>query len=111
MLVACFSPAHLTCSPHSSPLGHRWQKHEGLERSVQYTAAGGLYISILTDQVQAVLSLVLLFVAYIYVAATFREPLGPLPSDLGTGNYTGKLSEVLLCPQNRPAKEALEASA
>lgn len=57
--------------------------------SLQYTAAGGLYISILTDQVQAVLSLVLLFVAYIYVAATFREPLGPLPSELGTGNYTG----------------------
>ncbi|KAK9858885.1 hypothetical protein WJX84_001389 [Apatococcus fuscideae] len=57
-----------------------------------YTAAGGLYISILTDQVQAVLSLVLLFVAYIYVAATFREPLGPLPAELGTGNYTGMAS-------------------
>ena len=63
---------------------------------MQYTAAGGLYISILTDQVQAVLSLVLLLVAYIYVAATFREPLGPLPSELGTGNYTGK-QKLILC--------------
>ncbi|KAK9858888.1 hypothetical protein WJX84_006937, partial [Apatococcus fuscideae] len=61
-----------------------------------YTAAGGLYISILTDQVQAVLSLVLLLVAYIYVAATFREPLGPLPPELSADNKLGTASIAIV---------------
>jgi len=40
-----------------------------------YTAYGGLLVSIVTDQVQAILSLLILAVVTIYVAATFREDL------------------------------------
>ncbi|RKO90676.1 hypothetical protein BDK51DRAFT_43350 [Blyttiomyces helicus] len=48
-----------------------------------YTAAGGLYVSIITDQIQAILSLFLLAVVAIFVAVTYRpEDLGPLPDAL-----------------------------
>lgn len=52
--------------------------------SMLYTAGGGLYVSIVTDQVQAGLSLVLLAIVAIYVAVTFREKLPvPVPKYLG----------------------------
>jgi SSS family solute:Na+ symporter len=54
-----------------------------------YTAAGGLYISILTDVVQGMISVFLLLLLYGYVASTFRPgPLPPLNHKLGS-NYWG----------------------
>jgi len=54
-----------------------------------YTAAGGLYISILTDVVQGMISVFLLLLLYAYVAATFRPGhLPPLNHELGP-NYWG----------------------
>ncbi|KAI8800337.1 hypothetical protein BJ742DRAFT_841981, partial [Cladochytrium replicatum] len=54
-----------------------------------YTAYGGLYVSILTDVVQAVMTVILLVVIYIYVAVTFRPTeLPPLNQTLGP-NYLG----------------------
>lgn len=47
---------------------------------------GGLFVSIVTDQVQAVLSLTLIAVLTVYVAVTFRAPLPqPLPNDVNEG--------------------------
>lgn len=54
-----------------------------------YTAVGGLYVSIITDVGQAALSLVLLFIVYLYVAVAYRPgPLPPLDNELGP-NYWG----------------------
>ncbi len=54
-----------------------------------YTAAGGLLVSIWTDQAQAMLSLLLILAASIYLGCQFREPLRrPLPEALGI-NYSG----------------------
>ncbi|KAF9957585.1 hypothetical protein BGZ70_009472 [Mortierella alpina] len=55
-----------------------------------YTAAGGLYVSILTDVAQGVFGVLLLFVMAIYVAVTYRpESLPtPLPAEIGP-NYLG----------------------
>lgn len=65
--------------------------------SMAYTAAGGLYVSIITDQWQAILSILAVAVIFIYVAATFDEKLGRLPKlsgdymdyDLSFDNYYG----------------------
>lgn len=47
-----------------------------------YTAYGGLFISILTDQVQGIAVSLLFSICVIYVAADFRYPLPtPFPSD------------------------------
>ncbi|KAJ9528615.1 hypothetical protein QJQ45_020409, partial [Haematococcus lacustris] len=52
--------------------------------TMSYTAYGGLYISILTDQIQAMLTILFIAILSIFVAATFREPLEtPLPESLG----------------------------
>ncbi|GFH29013.1 predicted protein, partial [Haematococcus lacustris] len=52
--------------------------------TMAYTAYGGLYISILTDQIQAMLTILFIAILSIFVAATFREPLEtPLPESLG----------------------------
>lgn len=57
-----------------------------------YTAIGGLYVSMITDAAQACLTIVLLLIVYIYVAATFRPgPLPPLNAELGP-NYWGYAS-------------------
>lgn len=57
-----------------------------------YTAAGGLLVSIWTDQGQAILSLLFILVASLYLAATFRHPLvSPLPENLGA-NYAGEVN-------------------
>lgn len=54
-----------------------------------YTAAGGLLVSIWTDQAQAMLSVVLILAACIYLGVEFREPLRhPVPENLGI-NYSG----------------------
>ena len=55
-----------------------------------YTAAGGLYVSILTDVAQGVFGVLLLLIMAVYVAVTFRpESLPtPLPEMLGP-NYFG----------------------
>ncbi|KAF9205236.1 hypothetical protein BGZ49_004306 [Haplosporangium sp. Z 27] len=55
-----------------------------------YTAAGGLYVSILTDVGQGVFGILLLVIIYIYVSFTYRPnhlPI-PLPEELGP-NYWG----------------------
>ncbi|KAK9811347.1 hypothetical protein WJX72_002216 [[Myrmecia] bisecta] len=66
--------------------------------AMAYTAYGGLYVSIVTDQAQAVLSVILLAVLFIFVAVTFRQPLPhPLPSYLGPSNYSG-LSSIAVMP-------------
>ena len=58
---------------------------------------GGLYISIVTDQVQAIATIVLVTILSIYVAVTFRAPLPkPLPNDkdgnIGYNPWTGYVS-------------------
>ncbi|KAF9369371.1 hypothetical protein BGX21_005991, partial [Mortierella sp. AD011] len=55
-----------------------------------YTAAGGLYVSILTDVAQGVFGILLLLIMAVYVAVTYRpESLPtPLPEELGP-NYWG----------------------
>lgn len=62
-----------------------------------YTAAGGLFVSIITDQFQGIFSILLLLVTMIYVAATFRlpDPLPPLPPTLDA-NYAGWSSIVTM---------------
>ncbi|KAG0003246.1 hypothetical protein BGZ80_005831 [Entomortierella chlamydospora] len=62
-----------------------------------YTAAGGLYVSILTDVGQGVFGILLLIIMYIYVAATYRPdhlPI-PLPEELGP-NYWGWAAMVAM---------------
>jgi len=55
-----------------------------------YTAAGGLYVSILTDVAQGLFGVGLLIIMAVYVAVTFRpvELPTPLPDGLGP-NYWG----------------------
>ncbi|KAG0300212.1 hypothetical protein BGZ98_009363 [Dissophora globulifera] len=55
-----------------------------------YTAAGGLYVSILTDVAQGLFGILLLVIMGIYVAVTYRpaELPTPLPEGLGS-NYWG----------------------
>eukprot|EP01026_Neomeris_dumetosa_P059156 TRINITY_DN5521_c0_g1_i3.p2 TRINITY_DN5521_c0_g1~~TRINITY_DN5521_c0_g1_i3.p2 ORF type:complete len:230 (-),score=12.13 TRINITY_DN5521_c0_g1_i3:195-884(-) len=54
-----------------------------------YTAAGGLYISIVTDQVQGIASVILALFLSCYVAFSFRDPLSrQLPPQLEP-NYIG----------------------
>ncbi|KAG0031895.1 hypothetical protein BGZ81_000325 [Podila clonocystis] len=54
-----------------------------------YTAAGGLYVSILTDVAQGVFAVILLLIMTIYVAVTFRPASlpTPLPETLGPNYY------------------------
>ncbi|KAG0081408.1 hypothetical protein BGZ93_006462 [Podila epicladia] len=55
-----------------------------------YTAAGGLYVSILTDVAQGVFGISLLLVMTIYVAITYRPTSLPIPLPEGLGpNYWG----------------------
>ncbi|TPX69926.1 hypothetical protein SpCBS45565_g02087 [Spizellomyces sp. 'palustris'] len=62
-----------------------------------YTAAGGLYVSIVTDQFQGMFSLLLLGVTMVYIAVTFRlpDPRPPLPPTLDA-NYAGWSSIVTM---------------
>lgn len=61
-----------------------------------YTAAGGLYISLLTDYFQSAFIFLLLAIMGIFVSINFRPgPLGPLPSYLGV-NEVGIASFVTL---------------
>ncbi|KAG0304105.1 hypothetical protein BGZ98_005921, partial [Dissophora globulifera] len=62
-----------------------------------YTAAGGLYVSIVTDVAQGVFGIFLLVVMTIYVAVTFRPENLPeqLPEELGP-NYWGWAAAVAM---------------
>ncbi|KAJ3320887.1 hypothetical protein HDV06_004783 [Boothiomyces sp. JEL0866] len=61
-----------------------------------YTALGGLYISLITDQVQTLFIFLILCVMGIFVAVNFRTgELGPLPDYLGV-TYTGEASFATL---------------
>lgn len=65
-----------------------------------YTAYGGLSVSIMTDQVQGALSVGLISLLTVYVAATFREPL---PENYGEArDYLGVnvfgLSAIFVMP-------------
>lgn len=62
-----------------------------------YTAWGGLYVSIITDQWQAFLSIVFVFILFIFVCVTFDAELGPLPEQLQFDNYYG-YSSILVMP-------------
>ncbi|KAI8928060.1 hypothetical protein BC831DRAFT_450236 [Entophlyctis helioformis] len=57
-----------------------------------YTATGGLYVSIITDQWQALFSLVIVAVSAVYLGVSFKDvTLPPLPAYLGpteTGYYS-----------------------
>ncbi|ORY01395.1 hypothetical protein K493DRAFT_298399 [Basidiobolus meristosporus CBS 931.73] len=56
--------------------------------TMAYTATGGLYVSIVTDQGQAVMSILFVVIMIIYIAVTFRLPLRtPLPEALGPNYY------------------------
>jgi SSS family solute:Na+ symporter len=48
--------------------------------TLMYTAYGGLFVSIVTDQFQGIFSTIILVTLTVYVAVTFREPL-PTPLD------------------------------
>jgi Na+/proline symporter len=57
--------------------------------TIIYTSLGGLFISIITDQIQAIFIFLLLGVVAIFVGVNFRiDTLGPLPDYLGV-NYVG----------------------
>lgn len=62
-----------------------------------YTAWGGLYVSIITDQWQALASVIVVTIIFIYVWATFDAPLGPVPHYLGLSNYNG-LASIAVMP-------------
>jgi Na+/proline symporter len=66
-----------------------------------YTAYGGLLVSIVTDQFQALLSLVLISAVTVYTALTFRQDLpsdlGPLANQLGPHNPYG-ISSLFVMP-------------
>lgn len=56
--------------------------------TILYTSTGGLMVSIITDQWQAIFSVVLLVVASIFLAVQFRFPLTtPLPENLGPNEF------------------------
>jgi Na+/proline symporter len=64
--------------------------------SAIYTAYGGLYVSIVTDQVQAGCAISIIVILVIWVAATFKAPLPkPMPSYLAA-TYTGYASIAVL---------------
>jgi len=56
--------------------------------TLSYTTYGGLHISIITDRVQAIFSVILVMALCIYVASTFRYELPtPLPPNLAANFY------------------------
>eukprot|EP00879_Flechtneria_rotunda_P007009 GHRR01007358.1.p1 GENE.GHRR01007358.1~~GHRR01007358.1.p1 ORF type:complete len:441 (+),score=103.29 GHRR01007358.1:396-1718(+) len=57
-----------------------------------YTAYGGLAVSIATDQVQGIASVILVILLAVYVAVTYRQPIpSPLPAEFGP-NLSGYIS-------------------
>ncbi|CAI5483272.1 unnamed protein product [Closterium sp. Yama58-4] len=62
-----------------------------------YTAAGGLYVSIVTDQWQALASLLVTALLTAHVLLNFPSPLPPLPPALGWWNPRG-VEAVLFMP-------------
>eukprot|EP00850_Spirogloea_muscicola_P006407 SM000030S11416 [mRNA] locus=s30:496242:502221:- [translate_table: standard] len=62
-----------------------------------YTAVGGLYVSIITDQWQALLSIVIFGLLLVYVGVTFDAPLDQPLGYLNWENYSG-LSSIAVLP-------------
>ncbi|KAK9708961.1 hypothetical protein K7432_009341 [Basidiobolus ranarum] len=61
-----------------------------------YTASGGLSVSIITDQAQAIFSLLFVVIMAIYIAVTFRVPLSSeLPPEIAP-NYYGYSSIIVM---------------
>ncbi|KNC82499.1 hypothetical protein SARC_05225, partial [Sphaeroforma arctica JP610] len=66
--------------------------------TVFYTTLGGLHVSIVTDRIQAIASMVLMVVLVVYLAVDFREDLPtPLTSDQIGTTYYG-YSSILAMP-------------
>jgi solute:Na+ symporter, SSS family len=65
--------------------------------TIVYTAAGGLYISLVTDQIQAIFIFVLLSIIAVFVGINFRVDnlISPLPESLSV-NYVGYSSIMTL---------------
>ncbi|KAI7843654.1 hypothetical protein COHA_002556 [Chlorella ohadii] len=74
-----------------------------------YTAYGGLYISILTDQVQGIAVTLLFAFCVIYVAADFRYPLPtPFPGDCcGSAGCTENPMGFCLAGTNKPGYSSI----
>lgn len=49
--------------------------------TMTYTSQGGVLVSLVTDQVQGIFVVLLFFILWIYMAATFRYPLPPMSCD------------------------------
>lgn len=65
--------------------------------SAIYTAYGGLYVSIVTDQVQAFSAITMIVVLFIFVAATFDEKLPSIKS-AGLGPSFAGYSSIAVLP-------------
>jgi Na+/proline symporter len=90
-LIICFNTG-IAMTAEYTAIGDIFQDVAGINRipivivigvvSMVYTAVGGLYASLITDQAQAIFSSILLGIVVIYIAVVFRAPLGPLPEEL-----------------------------
>eukprot|EP00668_Euglena_longa_P010719 GGOE01012996.1.p1 GENE.GGOE01012996.1~~GGOE01012996.1.p1 ORF type:complete len:523 (-),score=81.72 GGOE01012996.1:163-1731(-) len=65
--------------------------------TLTYTTFGGLLVSVATDQVQGIISIVLLLVITIYLGVTFDMPL-PAMTDTVSGNTQTGLSSIFTMP-------------
>jgi Na+/proline symporter len=54
-----------------------------------YTIVGGIYVSILTDQIQSIVTITLIFCVAVYISCTFKLSLPQLPSELSTDSSMG----------------------
>eukprot|EP00835_Amoeboradix_gromovi_P002655 NODE_155_length_16773_cov_0.488785.p3 type:complete len:468 gc:universal NODE_155_length_16773_cov_0.488785:14684-16087(+) len=64
--------------------------------TMSYTSIGGVAVSVVTDQVLAVLTMILLLTTLVYILVNFRPILPPLPASMGI-NEAG-LSSILTMP-------------
>eukprot|EP00667_Euglena_gracilis_P001673 EG_transcript_1672 len=57
--------------------------------TLSYTTFGGLLVSVATDQIQGIMSILLLLVVTIYLGVTFDMPLPPMTSLVGGATLAG----------------------
>lgn len=57
--------------------------------TLSYTTFGGLLVSVATDQIQGIMSIILLLVVTIYLGVTFDMPLPPMTSLVGGTTLAG----------------------
>lgn len=57
--------------------------------TLSYTTFGGLLVSVATDQIQGIMSIVLLLVITIYLGVTFDLPLPPMTSQVAGTTLAG----------------------